>query len=103
MLLKDYYYHYKQREDMVQRYIQQKDMTKHPNASIKLSSAEYTPLLLGQVQISKIHSSQQELLVEELMLRELIVNAKDLITKMKKILTHNEHPSTNNLIAKKYF
>ena len=47
ILSKDYPYHHKWLEDMVQRYIQLKDITKHPNALMRLSGVEYVPLLLG--------------------------------------------------------
>ena len=48
-----------------------------------ITSIEYTPLLLGQVQISTMHSSQRELLVEELIMRGINSESKEQITKLK--------------------
>ena len=76
---------------------------KRPNASMQITGVEYTPLLLGQVQIGNIHNTQRELLIEELMLRGLTVNPKELITWLKKMLVDNEYPGKTDLNDKKYF
>ena len=43
------------------------------------------------------YSSQRELLIEELLMRGLTVNLKDLITRLKKMLVENEHPEKADL------
>ena len=50
---------------------------------MKICSIYYAPLLLGHTQIRKITNAHQELVIKELYLREIIVNKKELIIRMK--------------------
>ena len=61
-----------------------------------ITGIEYTPLLLGQVQISTIHSSQRELLVKELIMRGINSEPKEQITKLKQKLINNKHRNITN-------
>ena len=70
---------------------------------MRISGAEHMPLLLGQAQIGTMRSSQQELLIEELLMRGLTVNPKELITRLKKMLVDNEHPEKTDPNDKKHF
>ena len=103
VLSKETHYYHKRQQGTVPKYTQLKNKSKRPNAAITISGVEYTPLLLGQVQIGTIHSSQWELLVEELMIRSIHTEPKELITKLKQKLMDHEHPNTTNTNAKKYF
>ena len=50
-----------------------------------------------------MHSSQRELLVEELIMRGINSEPKEQITKLKQKLIDNEHPNITNTNTKKYF
>ena len=50
---------------------------------MSITGIEYTPLLLGQVQIGTMHSSQRELLVVVLIIRGINSKSKEQITKLK--------------------
>ena len=50
-----------------------------------------TPLLLGKVQFRLVHSDQREMVMEELLLREVVVDPKENTTILKKILLEDEH------------
>ena len=103
ILSKNNHYYHKRQQDTIDKYTLSKDINKRLNAAMKISSVEYTPLLLSQVQIGIIYSTQRELLMEELMLRGLILNPKELITRLKKMLIKNEHPGETDANKKKYF
>ena len=68
-----------------------------------VTGIECTPLLLGQVQIGTMRSSQRELLVKELTMRNVTAEPKELITKLKQKLMDHEYPSTTNTNGKKCF
>ena len=68
-----------------------------------ITGIEYTPLLLGQVQIGTMRSSQRELLVEELIIRGINSELKEQITKLKQKLIDHEHLNIANTNIKKYF
>ena len=63
----------------------------------------YTLLLLGHVQIGKILSAHQELVIEELYLQGIVANKKELIARMKIMLINNKHSDPKNDEKKKYF
>ena len=46
-------------------------------------------LFLGKVQLSTIHNAYHKLLIEELTLRGIKVDRKELIIKLKKLLVNN--------------
>ena len=50
-----------------------------------------------------MHSSQQELLIKTLLMKELTFTLKELITHLKKILVKNEHSGIDDPIVTKYF
>ena len=102
VLSENNHYHHKWQQDIIDKYTLLKDISKRSNATMKISGVEYTPLLLGQVQIGTNYSTQRELLMEELMLRGLIIDPKELITYLKKILIENEHLGETNANKKKY-
>jgi len=91
----DQKHHYKKKrhEIIVSKYIQRKDKERRSNATVA-SGIEYTPLLLGKVQLGTVHNDQRELLIEELRLRGVEVNVKEKITVMKKMLLINEYPNS---------
>ena len=68
-----------------------------------ITSIEYTSLLLEQAQIGTMHSSQRELLVEELIMRGINSEPKEQITKLKQKLIDNKHPNITNINIKRYF
>jgi len=55
------------------------------------------------MQIGKITNAHRELLIEELYLRGIVVDKKELITRMKVMLINNKHPNSKNDEEKKYF
>ena len=57
----------------------------------------------NMAQIGIAHSSQRELLVEELMMRGVAAEPKELITKLKQKLMDHEHPNTTSTNGKKCF
>ena len=63
---------------------------------MKIRSIDCTPLLVGQVQVGKATNSQRELLVEELHVRRIVVNANELIVKMKSVLIDHGYPNPKN-------
>ena len=87
---------------MIIKYIKLKDDPKNLNTMIKISGVQHAPLLLGQVQIGTMYSSQQELLVEELLVRELTFSLKELITYLKKMLVKNEYSDVDDPVLKKH-
>ena len=101
-LSKNNHCHCKRQQGTIDKYALSKIISKRPNAAMKISGVERTPLLLSQVQIGTIHSTQRELLMEELMLRGLITNQKELITRLKKMLIDNEHPGETDANKKKH-
>ena len=103
VLLENYHYYCEWQQDIVDKHALLKNISKRPNAVMKISSIEHVPLLLRQVQIGTMHSAQRELLIEELSLRGLIVNLKELITHLKKMLIEVEHLGETDPNKKKYF
>ena len=77
--------------------------TKQPNASVRIAGANFTPLLVGKVQIGTITNIQRELIIEELFLRGMVVERKELIAKMKQLLVEHEHPNAKCEMTKKCF
>ena len=60
--------------------------------------------MLDKVKIVNMHDNQQDLLIEELNVRDIEVSRKYLITNMNKLLIGNEHPDSKiDLIDKNYF
>ena len=95
--------HHKRHQGTATKRIQSKDRTKRPSAVVRISGVERVPLLLGQVQIGTTRSSQRELLIEELLMRGLTVNPKELMTRLKKMLVENECPEKTDPNDKKCF
>ena len=86
MRFKESHYYNKRQQDTVTKHTSLKNESKRPNAAMTIAGVEHTPLLMGQVQIGTIHSSQRGLLIEELMIRVVDVDPKELLTKLKKKL-----------------
>ena len=61
---------------------------------MKKTGVDYAPLLLGKVQLGNAHNTQRELMIEELFLRNIIVDPKETIT---------NHPNCNDYKNKKFF
>ena len=64
---------------------------------------EHYPILIGKVKIGKITNAQWELSIEELHLHCIVVERKELITKMKSTLITNEYPNIKDKNAIKFF
>ena len=63
--------HYKNQRhaDALQKQIAKCNTNKIENASMKIRGIDYVPLLVGQVQVGKVTSTQRELLIEEIHMR----------------------------------
>ena len=92
VLNSDHHYKHQRREATISKFVEYKDKTKRDNAMIKVGGIHFTPLLEGKVQLDLVYNTQRELLLEELFLREIIVNQKEQITKLKEYLMRNEYP-----------
>ena len=64
---------------------------KRPSEDAMVTSVDCAPLLLGKVQLGSARSDQREILIEELFLRGAIVDPKEKITVLKKLLLKDEH------------
>ena len=80
----------KRHSTTIQRFIDSKDKTKRPNKAMVATGIDYTPLLLGKVQLGSIHNDQRELLIEELHVWGTRVDRKERITVLKKLLIDDE-------------
>ena len=69
--------------------------------TIRATRVECTLLLLGKEKISEISNAKWDLSIEELRLRCIVVERKELITKMKSMLVANAHPNAKDENAKK--
>ena len=103
ILSKESHYHNKHQQDAVTKHTSLKRKSKSPNAAMTIDGVEHTPLFLGQVQIGTIHSSQREMLIDWLMIREVDMDPKDLITKLKKKLEEDENENVTDPTIKKCF
>lgn len=98
-------YHYKQKRriETVSTFNASKDKDKRPNNAMEVDGVQYTPLLLGKVQLGNVTNVQRELIIEELLIRGISVDTKEKITKMKELLVNNEFPNTLNWKKEKFF
>ena len=71
--------------------------------TIRVTGVDCALCLLGKVQIGRIANAQRELVIDALHLCCIVVERKELITKMKQMLVANEYPCTKNENAKKTF
>ena len=79
------------------KHVQLKNKECRSNAQMSITGAEFTPLLLGKVQLGTVHNDQRDLMLEELRIRCVDADVKEKITVMKKRLIANEHhnPTTD--------
>ena len=70
---------------------------------MRISSIHCAPLLQGKVQLDLVTNSQEELLIEELLLRGIAAHLKTKIAQLKQLLAENEHSNESDTNAKKFF
>ena len=63
---------------------------------MKIRGIDHAPLVSRQAQVGKVTNAQRELLIEELHVREIVINANELVTKMKSMLIDHEYPNPKN-------
>ena len=63
---------------------------------IKAPIVDHDPLITGKTLIGKIANAQRELVIKELCLCFMVVERKELTTKMKSMFITNEHPNTKH-------
>ena len=68
-----------------------KTKEKRPSVSTQVVGADFTPLLIGKVQLHNIHNLQRELLIEEIFLRIIVAPSNKKITALKHHLIADEH------------
>ena len=83
VLSKENHFHYKRQQDVVEKHAQLKNNPKCPNVSMSIAGVDHTPIFLVQMQIGTARSSQRESLVEELTMKGVDVELKELMTKLK--------------------
>jgi hypothetical protein len=87
----------------VEKHVAAKNKNKSKNTSMKIRGIDYMPLLLGQAQIGVVTNAYRELVIKELHLRSINIDRKELIAKMKALLTSNKYPNPKNDQEKKFF
>ena len=70
---------------------------------MNITSADFTPLLVGKVKIGLITNVQRHFIIEELLFRGVIVERKEKITKLKSLLVEHENPKIKCELTKKLF
>ena len=70
---------------------------------MRATGVDCTPPLIGKSQICEITNAQRDLIIKELHLCFIVVERKELITKMKSMLVTNEHPNTKDESTRKLF
>ena len=64
--------------------LETKDKTKRDNAAMQITDVNYAPMMEGNAQIGNAHNNQRKLLIEELCLRGITVDPKEIITEINK-------------------
>ena len=90
-------------KETLSKFMANKDKNENENEAVKKTGVNHAPLLLGMVQIGAIHDAQRELMIEELYLRNIIVDTKETTTNLKDQLLQNECPGCTDCKSKKKF
>ena len=70
---------------------------------MKITGADFTPLLVDKVEIGFITNVRRELIIAELFFRGDVVDRKEKTEKLKSLLVEHEHPNAKCELIKKHF